>query len=343
MKQGLQYIVAFLSYWLGLSDIFYAINKKAKRVITFHNVIPDNLCPPSMVDSTVCTESSFRRILAEIRTRFRVSNDLADTQSVTLTFDDGYLNQYEIASRVLDQMGNLPAALFVSGANRDNTNPNKALVVDLLLLWVNFARPGKYSIAGKTFELTSSNRHLTWVSILRPAFVADVDSGGENVLKELSSQCSVALILGSLSPEYVRLRYTGVSSTQIDELRKRGWRVGWHTRKHFPLKALSMERKRDELTPDQDMNGEWFSYPYGESMSVGDADLKMVEKSGYPCAFSNINYDTELRGRFFLPRMGLKEDRYLLHYELSGLKHFLKHFGLLPRITYKSYEYYGND
>ena len=129
------------------------------------------------------------------------------------------------------------------------------------------------------------------------------------------------------------MRVTGITSGQIEDLRARGWRVGWHSKTHFPLRQLSAEQKKIEVSADKDMKNEWFSYPYGEPNSVDEDDVRMVEEMGYPCAFSNgINF-AEMQERFFLPRMTISSDRYLLHYELSGLKSFLKCGCRLPTIV----------
>lgn len=45
MKHIIVKILAFLCYFLGIDSIFYYLNRKAKRIITFHNVMPEHLLP----------------------------------------------------------------------------------------------------------------------------------------------------------------------------------------------------------------------------------------------------------------------------------------------------------
>ena len=45
MKHKIILLIAFLFYYVGIIRLFYFLNRKAKRIITFHNVIPANLLP----------------------------------------------------------------------------------------------------------------------------------------------------------------------------------------------------------------------------------------------------------------------------------------------------------
>lgn len=53
-------------------------------------------------------------MICEIRKHFRLSTDVHDSSTATITFDDGYLNQYVIASKniIADDEG---AIIFVAG------------------------------------------------------------------------------------------------------------------------------------------------------------------------------------------------------------------------------------
>ena len=38
-------ILAFLAFWLGIDAFFYWLNRRAKRIVTIHNVLPDLMFP----------------------------------------------------------------------------------------------------------------------------------------------------------------------------------------------------------------------------------------------------------------------------------------------------------
>lgn len=73
-----------------------------------------------------------------------------------------------------------------------------------------------------------------------------------------------------------------------------------------------------------------FSYPYGNMKEVGEAAMEMVRSLGYPCAVSNTNAAGGDHSIWFLPRMSVPADKFMLHFELSGLKYFIKNRKLLP-------------
>lgn len=327
MKQCVLQILAFLAYWFGVDALFYWLNRKAKRILTFHNVLPADLFKPDLTNGVSNSVEDFKFIIEEVRKRFDYSVDVFDPRTVTITFDDGFLNQYEIAGRILDEMGHIPAIIFTVGDVLDNGNPESVIIVEQLLHWVTYAPNGCY----RDFELTDINRLQVWVDFVRPAFVVDADHKGRTVLEDLDRQYPMKRILAGFESEYRRLRLCGMTSFQANELRSRGWKIGWHTKSHYPLSSLEPEAQREEMTSSLQYRDTVFSYPYGETMSVNSTSLKIAKECGYPCAVSNVLHATGMTGPFFLPRMSLPTDRYLLHFRLSGAEHFLRTHQLLWR------------
>lgn len=296
-------ILAFLTYWLGLDKVFYWFNRKAKRIITFHNVLPDFMFVDDLPNGVSNSVSSFRSIIEEVGKQYDFSVDFFDARTCTITFDDGYLNQYEVAGNILKEKG-IPAVLFVSG---DLIDSNEPLQVDQLLHWTQ----GHYG----------SRALSQWVNVIWPRFLAreQIDFDFQEVAKNLPQ-------------EYFRLRLSGVSSSQLADLRARGWIVGWHTKSHLPLATLGIDALKEELEAPAEFRDSCFSYPYGSLTEVGRTAIEMIRKIGYPCAVSNTKESEENGNRFFMPRMFLSSDKYLLHFELSGCKHFLKFRRLLPLV-----------
>lgn len=144
-------LVAYVCYFLGLHRIAYFLNRKRKRVITFHNVLPDDLFDKSIANGVSCSFSGFKAIVSEISRFYRFSLNLDDYKTVTLTFDDGYLNQVETAAPYLTERG-IPAYLFVSGQLLPQTGgvskqeSGRPLVVDLLLHWISYVPSGEYQV-----------------------------------------------------------------------------------------------------------------------------------------------------------------------------------------------------
>lgn len=294
-------LVAIVAYWLGIDGLFYWLNRHAKRIITFHNVLPDHLFRNDLPNGVSNSASSFEAIVDEIGTRYRFSVDFFDAKTCTLTFDDGYLNQYEIAGSILRAKG-IPAALFVCG---DLIGSQEPLKIDQLLHWTQ-VEYGEFALS-------------MWISDIWPRFLAQekIDFDYDAISK-------------SYSPEYRRLRLTGVTSEQLKSLRMSGWTIGWHTYSHRPLASLDGKQLSHELDSPSEFRNECVSYPYGNQKEVGAEAIDEVCRAGYPCAVSNTNAEENNSSRYFMPRMFLPSDKYLLHFVLSGCKYFLKYRRLLP-------------
>lgn len=339
MKQRIVKLIAALCYWMGVDALFYMLNRKAKRIITFHNVMPENLLPQGKKIGLTDTEESFRMKVRILKEHFSISTDVLDNYSATITFDDGYKNQQEVAERILKEEGSLPAIIFAAGRMIDNVNPSEALVVDLLLHWTHLAPNGIYKLGCscavvKQFEITMANRQQVWQDVIWPSFCKDSEAKGRQLLKDLDRQFTIKKILDSCNPEYLRLRMTGISNNDIRDLQSKGWFIGWHTQEHYPLSKLNNEEKKHEIIGSpEEMKDVVFSYPYGELDSVDKECIQIAKAAGYPCAVSNVDTHNSLMCKHFIPRMMLDGNFYQCHMELSGLKYFLKTRKLLPKIN----------
>lgn len=325
IKGSIRHVIAIVGYYFGLDALFYRLNRHCKRVVTFHNVLPDSLYCQAPVSGPIDKQSDFEAIVREISKRFKFSVDLEDSSTVTLSFDDGYVNQVEVAGEVLSKM-QIPAILFVAGDVVDSTH-KEALPIDLLGLWVDNAPEEKLA------ELVGYpiSRYDAWSKVVKADFLKDGHFRGRSVLRRLDELYSFDSILAALPAEWVRLRMTGVTSQQLDELRHSGWIVGWHSKSHFPLGLLSPEEIKDELMSPLEYRTFPMSYPYGLIGAVGDETIRIASQLGYPIAFSNDPDYSEFRGRYFQMRFLPMTNRFELHFRLSGFKYFLQSFRLLPR------------
>lgn len=319
MKQ----LLAVISCWGGVDALFYFLSRRAKRILTFHNVLPDQIFVRNVANGVSCSASDFRKVVRALKKRWRFSTDFFDPSTITITFDDGYLNQYEVAAEILREEGNIPAIIFPAGDVLDG----KVLTVDKLLHWASHVPQNILQGKGYVDGLQ------LWVKEIWPKFNADSMLKGLRLYRELDGVYPFEKIMGALSPEYRRLRLTGITRAQLDDLRGRGWKVGWHTQSHYPLSRLSIDEKRMEMTPPADMQGEVFSFPYGETASVDLEAIQLAEGLGFPAAVSNMTDPSAPFGRHFLPRTSVSSDKYRLHFELSGVKYFLKYRRLLPVVN----------
>lgn len=271
----IRHIFGVIGYWSGLDVLFYLLNRRAKRTITFHNVMPDDMMVTGATAGITISLTDFKKIVGWIGERFQFSVDSDDPKTATITFDDGYKNEYEVAGKWLMEQG-IPAILFVSG-QIINAEAKNCLEVDK----AGLAKTG-------------------------------VD-------------------METLPPDVSKLRYAGVTDADMSDLRKHGWRIGWHTWSHRPLSAMGTDEQRKELSAPEQFKSEPMSYPFGMWDTVDKNTVKIAEEIGYPCAFSNDEYHTPaLRGNFYRIRFSPRCDKYDVHFLLSGLKYFIQSFRLLP-------------
>lgn len=317
MKRKLMRLFEILCYWLGVDRVFYWLNRSARRRVCFHNVLPDELLEPRDCGGICFRASAFRAAIRGIG-RYR--------DVIELTCDDGYLNQYEIAAKIMEEEG-LTGTLFVSGALIGSVGFEQSLVIDRILQW-KIDVP--MEVVEKFFGREFASREQMWSEALLPMFAADAKNKGLEVLRKLEDCWSCVQGVADRSPEYCRLRFDGITKEQIANLRERGWKVGYHTFSHYPVSRLDESEARQELTPvDVEMLKVPFGYPYGNNDFVSVRDEQIVEALGYPCAYS-CAFDPEPRhGRYFLPRMMPPIDKYRFHFEVSGLRHFLRYHKLL--------------
>lgn len=332
-------IIAKICYICQLHRLAYFLNRKRKRIITFHNVLDDDVFVANVANGVSNSLSSFKKIIDEIEKRFSISLDLDDPSTITITFDDGYSNQVEIAAPYLISK-NIPAYLFVTGQliipaqSITDCNTPETLIIDKLLHWISYAPIGEYELDFKgnikKFTIKEYNRAQIWSDIIWPLFLQDSSSKGKDLFDSLNRIYLYARILELLPTNYKSQRLKGISAAQLQKLKEAGWQIGWHTMSHYPVARLSSEEKKQELIPMPVCDSNVFSFPYG---GLSDADEECVENLKnlkFDSAVSNINHGNSQFGNWYRSRISLSAQSALLHFELSGLKYMLKYKKLLP-------------
>ena len=320
--------VEALAYYLGVMVLFRRLNRGAKKVLTFHNVMPDALCAFDLASGVTMPASRFEALMRRLCRRYRFSADFDDPSTLTVTFDDGYRCQFETAGEILRRLG-VPAVVFVSGALRGADRPEQALVVDRLLYWASYAP--MEALAGFAGAAVSSSAEF-WHEFMNPAYRRDAAARGENVFAKADSIWPFAKAVAPLGAETLRLRLAGPDAGRVEQLKAEGWKIGWHTRTHFPLAFLSDADAESELAPDDPSCLDLpMSYPYGEPGAVSRRDEGIACRVGFQGGLSNLAVPGERESRFFMPRISLTGDRIGDESMLSGFRYFLETGSLLRR------------
>ncbi len=343
MKKRIRHYCSFLlerfAYFSGLNELLYFLNRKAKRVLTFHHVFPDEMMKHVRMDTLVNSLSSFEKIIEHLQKRYTFSLDLNDPKSVTLTFDDGYQSQYEIAAKALYKK-DIPAYLFVAGQLMEPQN-KVPLNVDMMTAWIALAPDGEYELnyknEKKRFNLMSKNRLEILIQLANPLFFSEGDSCGVVLVNALNKCYPFSKILKTLPSDYCRLRFDAVSPAMLDDLKAHGWAIGAHGYSHYAFGSFSSEACESDIRASYKALEKWkntdvYSYPFGGPATVGEIAPIALEKLDAVCGLVNIVIPGWSETCYTFPRMTVSANKYAFHFELSGCKYFFRHFKLLPVI-----------
>ena len=341
-RRKIKEAVALLFHYAGISRIFFLLNRGRKRILTYHNVLPRNLITDSLLDGVSHSDDSFARQLDFILGEFSCSLDLADPKSVTITFDDGYINQREVAHPILARAG-VKAYFFVSGNLLASGEP---LAIDLLQCWMSNVQAGTYTpvFDGRStrmpLEISSEkSRRSCWGrldALLNSGQVSQVE-----LVEALYGCVPRERIVERLDTEYRRLRLTPLTSEDLAGLKAYGHLVGSHGVSHEILAGMNEDRLESELRAADPVgndahNTDVLSYPFGGQREVPLRVIDVMRHVGRTTALANVNGPLAEGRRFeqlFMPRMSLPDDgrSHILSFVLSGAEHFLKYRQLLPR------------
>ena len=345
-KHIIKHILGKMSKFTGITSLFYKLNKGRKIILAYHNVIPDKYFKDSINLDYSIKESQFRKHLDVIKKRFNVGVNLDDPMELTVTFDDGYKNQYLIASKILDEY-NMNGYFFYAA---DLLDEKDILLIDKIQYWLDYIYPGEYE--NKKYDLVLNiddinSRRKQWSKIQG---LIDKKVSFEEICYILDEMYSFKNI--NVEKKFYDLRFTPIKEYELNIMKDSGHKIGAHSASHNRLSNM----KNDDLIKDIDRckillnkgiyNTKTFCYPFGGVEDVSEEAMNIVKRKGFSKGISFMN--TKLKDReyspFFIPRMTLPntDDEDYIDFMLSGAYYFLKNGRLFPKIkktSRKEYDY----
>ena len=324
--------VAKISKRTGFTSLCYFLNKNRKRIIAYHNIIPDEYFDDSLHLSHSMKESSFKKQLEIIKDRLGFTLDIDDTSKVTLTFDDGYLNQYSVASKIMDEKSIKGYFFCVSNLIKNN----EAFVMDKIQYWFSYVPYGSYYIDQVDIRLDikdKDSRTSEWKKI--DNIIGEIPI--EKVEDLLDNAYSFANI--KIKDDYMNLRFRGISMEEIDVMKKNGHKIGAHSSYHKKLSVMDKDELSKDISICGDMLGDIyntsiFCYPFGSRQDINSDVIEEIKSNNFTHGFAYSNGSIEGGyDRYFMPRMFLHDtgDDDLIDFVLSGAKHFMSFRRLLPK------------
>jgi peptidoglycan/xylan/chitin deacetylase (PgdA/CDA1 family) len=272
----------------GVLGVFEKRMSRGLTILMYHRVLSREQCSQYPLASLVVPESMFRaqvRWLARhclvlpvreavvwVKSRRRVTRPV-----VSITFDDGYADNFEIAAPTLDEMG-IRGTFFVSTGFAQTGVP---LWFDRAAdAWVRMSAACQRRMWLRVCEANGENASRggngcssrMWMEGLK---VVEADSR-DTLVSEAEGMAEGTLDLSA---------YRAMTVEQIKGLSVQGHEVGSHTVSHPMLADVDEERLRTELQESRSSLREWsgsevggFCYPNGQV--VGRVE-RAVRAAGY--------------------------------------------------------------
>ncbi len=325
MKYTLLKLLYFLLYFIGIFKLFYFLNRHKQIVITYHNIIPDAIYDNDLVHLGVsCSENIFIKQINIIAARFDMSTEVGIPGTCIISFDDGYKNNIEIAAKILSK-NNIDGLFFIPACYYESLD---ALWVDQLLMWVSYCPVGCYLILDQEFLIAQNcaTRNALWeflyqtllsnYCLLKP------------LINELNNHYSFDQLRALINNEMFALRFTPMSSDEIELLKKGGHKIGCHSYKHDILSLLTDEQLEHDFlickSYSKKYNSNYYSYPFGGIDEISQKVIEKCKENHYSAAF--LNYENKNKDIYSLGRVSLgnKSNKYCIEAQLCGFENMLK-------------------
>ena len=254
-------------------------------ILTYHRVLPDALCSEYLLPSLAVPESLFRaqvRVLASRYKVVRLSDGLAslnvggvtDRPMVSITFDDGYADNFRIAAPIMNAF-DMPATFFVVSGLIGTSDE----------LWYDVAaRQWSAASAGALHDAAqAAGTDVPWTSKRKPPI-----GGWMSFLKRIGIDARYAVVANLADPGCEPKREVFDRLMTPDELRglrASGHEIGSHTLTHPLLPQLSDSMLEFELTESRRLIEGWlgesisgFCYPNGD---LDERVMSATARAGY--------------------------------------------------------------
>ncbi len=314
-----------MAYYLGVLKLFYFINRKKQLVIMYHNILSDDIFDESLVHLGVSSsETAFRKQLDIILRQFKVTTELGVPNTCILSFDDGYKNNHDVASSMLDKHG-VPGLFFIPASFFEGVT---LLWIDQLLMWVSYIPLGKYYILGNDFIITDErdSRSLLWEAIYQE--ILSNYSNLDLLIKELDAAYPFAKNMKVIPKKMMQQRFQALSIDELESMRKKEHVLGCHSFKHDVLSLLDDQQLEEDFLNckqhEQHYNSSFFSPPFGGEAEVSTNVINKCKQYGYTAVF--LASEEGAASHYTIKRRSLNniDDRYLIHAKLSGFESAFK-------------------
>ncbi|MEM1145636.1 MAG: polysaccharide deacetylase family protein [Pseudomonadota bacterium] len=219
--------------------------------------------------------------LAEVRDQLSKSRSAphSDSKAALITFDDGYVDNFETAIPLLKELG-VPATFFISISMANGVLP----WWDVVAYWVRSSTKGAVRLNGAPIDLTK-NREAAIRPVLR-AFKHETD----NLDNKLERYKELLAPAGEPPSRRITMDWE-----QIQQVARSGFSVASHTMTHPILAHLNVDEQRRELAESKSVLEEQLgqsitsvAFPVGGEDTFSQVTIDLAKESGYDFAFTSL-------------------------------------------------------
>ena len=294
-------------------------------ILTYHNIVRQ---PPNVFNDVVRKwdkVSAFARHMQMLAERFRVVPLREIVQAIragktlertcAITFDDGYRGNYLYAAPILERLG-FTAAFFVITQRVREAGRYAPVDFDRLEVLLQLTKAtqadltefglGVVPLADDEAKLAFIKKLTKQLKVTPAAIKKDLDASLERQLAVPEEKIAAAL---------EQEAYQMLNWEEIEDLQRRGFAIGSHTRTHPSLSQIDEAQLEFEIGGSfQDLRERLalrditLAYPFGKAEHISAATVAMAQRAGYVCALTSIKeINTPTTDVFQLRRIGFKD------------------------------------
>jgi peptidoglycan/xylan/chitin deacetylase (PgdA/CDA1 family) len=294
-------------------------------IINYHNIIDK---PPNTFNKLVRTwdkKKNFEQQIHQLSERFRIIplDDMVQTiqsgkcitNACAITFDDGYLGAYKYGLPVLEKFG-FPATFFLITRKIHQADKNNWEYFDLVEAMLQLTTKDTLDLTDFDFgmvSLTDDSCKIDFMKKFKKKIKVTSASEKNRINESIRQQLEISQeqIVGYLQHE----AYQMMTWEQCEDLLKRGFTIGSHTRTHPSLSQIDNTQLDFEirgsfldLRERLDLHEIPFAYPYGKAAHFSKTAIAIVQRAGYTCALTTIKEaNTPMSDIFQLGRFTFKD------------------------------------
>jgi peptidoglycan/xylan/chitin deacetylase (PgdA/CDA1 family) len=305
MFSGKRELLARGLYWGGTSFLFNRLPAKDLLLVLNYHRIGDRDADPFDPDVFSATANEFNDQVSYLKQQgwlvtleeaqdFIDGKDNTSRYRVLITFDDGYLDNYELAFPILRSHGTQGVFFLVTGIMGSGSIP----WWDHIAFVMKRAKQRRFTLLYPSELAVDIDAHGVLPSLrnVLALYKTPLNADGERFIRELE-ECTKTTVNLPTPPR----RF--LNWDEAREMLAGGMAIGSHTHSHPVLSQLGAERQRQELTQSRallrqnlDIKADSIAYPVGATLSFSALTQAIAEQCGYRTAFSfhgGVNLPTQ--------------------------------------------------